>query len=192
MKVKTLLFAVVVALAFSCQDNQDYIPKPRGYFRIGLPEKEYQVFEGECPFSFEYNQIAELKTKGQYCWADIEYPSIHGTIQLTYKGVDKDNDQDLARLLEEGRGLAFKHAVKADGIEGKVFTNYEERVFGILYQIQGDAATSRQFVVTDSTDHFLRGVLYFDSEPNEDSLQPVNDFMNDEIVRLIESLKWEN
>ena len=110
-------------------------------------------------------------------------------MQLTYKPVNPDN---LDTLLRDGQELAMKHQVKADGMQERLYQNPEQSVYGILYRIQGDAATSTQFFVTDSVDHFLRGVLYFYAPPNADSLKPVNDFMYDETVRLVETLQWQN
>ncbi len=95
-------------------------------------------------------------------------------------------------LLEDGRKLAYEHTSMASGIGEKVFSDPESEVYGVVYNIQGEAATNIQFFMTDSTSHFLRGVLYFYAEPNVDSLQPVNDFMQDEIIHLIETLQWKS
>jgi hypothetical protein len=46
--------------------------------------------------------------------------------------------------------------------------------------------------VTDSTKHYLRGSLYFDAEPNPDSLAPVVEFFRNDIIHLIETLKWKD
>lgn len=168
--------------------NEEYSPKPKGYFRITFPSAEYQAFEEDCPYQFEYNQAAKLKSKGP-CWYDITYPELKATLQITYREVTENN---LDTLLAEGHRLAYKHTVKADGIDEKLYLNDEDRVYGLLYQLKGDAATSLQFFMTDSTQHFLRGVLYYYASPNADSLKPVNGFMRTEMMHLIESLQWEN
>ncbi|NOZ45910.1 MAG: gliding motility lipoprotein GldD, partial [Chlorobi bacterium] len=71
------------------------------------------------------------------------------------------------------------------------FINYDDNVYGILYDIKGNAASSINFFVTDSTQHFLRGALYFNSKPNKDSLAPVVDFIRKDIVHLMETFKWK-
>jgi gliding motility-associated lipoprotein GldD len=86
--------------------------------------------------------------------------------------------------------LVFRHTVKADGIEEKQFFNDETNTYGTLYKLHGDAATHTQFFITDSVNHFLRGVVYFDAVPNEDSLRPVNQYMYEQTVRLMETVKW--
>ncbi len=186
-KLKKISFLWILAGLLSCQN--EYSPKPRGYFRLEVPEADYQRFSpGDCPYSFEKNTTARWIDKNN-CWGDIYYPSIKARLQLTYKPVTEKN---LETLLQDGQDLALKHQVKADGMRERIYTNQEQSVYGILYKIEGDAATSSQFFVTDSTHHFLRGVLYFYAAPNADSLRPVNNYMYDETVRLIESLEWQN
>ena len=192
MKIKRKMRKIslcFVALAWLAGCKEEYTPKPRGYFRLEVPDSTYSRFSpGNCPYSFEMNNTAQWIDK-THCWGDVYYPSIKARMQLTYKPVSPDN---LDTLLRDGQELAMKHQVKADGMQERLYQNPEQSVYGILYRIQGDAATSTQFFVTDSVDHFLRGVLYFYAPPNADSLKPVNDFMYDETVRLVETLQWQN
>ena len=44
---------------------------------------------------------------------------------------------------------------------------------------------------TDSVKHYLRGALYFNVEPNKDSLAPVLQFVKEDINVLIESFNWK-
>lgn len=179
---------LILPLFIACGGEDDYTPKPRGYFRINLPEQEYTDLKSDCPFTFEYNENAQWQPK-ENCWGDIYYASLNARLQLTYKDVQKES---LEKLMEDGRSLAYKHTVKADGIHEKIYTNEESGVYGILYRIRGEAASNTQFFMTDSTNHFIRGVLYFYAEPNADSLRPVNEYMYDEVVHLIETLEWQN
>lgn len=179
-----------MTLMVSCGSEEDnYTPKPRGFIRIATPPQEYTILDTDCPYQFEYNKNAQWQPKRQQCWGDIYYPDIKARLQLTYKSV---NDQNRDKLLEEGRQLAYKHTVMADGIEEKLYSDPQRDVNGLLYLIEGDAASNLQFFMTDSTDHFLRGVLYFYAEPNADSLQPVNQYMQEEVAHLIETLEWQN
>lgn len=181
---------LLIMLLVSCNgDEADFTPKPRGYFRIELPAREYQSLDIDCPYTFEYNTHAVWQKARRECWGDVYYAGLKGRLQLTYKSVNQEN---LEKLLEEGRKLAFEHTSMAAGIGEKVFEDPESEVYGILYNIQGEAATNIQFFMTDSTDHFLRGVMYFYAEPNVDSLRPVNEFMHGEVIHLIETLQWKN
>jgi gliding motility-associated lipoprotein GldD len=189
MRSKTSLFLLISILALSLNSCEDgFSPKPKGYYRIATPPAEYQEALIPCSYSFEFNKQAKIIEK-ENCWYDIKYPQLRATMQLTYKKVSETN---LDTLLAEGHHLAYKHTVKADGIEEKLYLNSEQKVYGILYQLKGNAASSLQFFVTDSTDHFLRGVLYYYASPNADSLAPVNEFMFGEMQHLMETLKWQN
>jgi len=177
----------LLAFTFAC--SEDYQPKPRGYFRIGLPSTNYIPLQSDCPFTFNLNSEAKWIPK-EHCWGDIQYPSIRASVQLTYKAIE--SEEQLERILKESQTLAYKHTVKAEGIGEKEYSNPEKNIHGFLYSMQGNAASSSQFYVTDFENHFLRGVLYFYSVPNADSLKPVNEFMYNEMVQLIESLEWKN
>lgn len=182
-----VLIMLSLFLVFACA-NENSVPKPNGYFRIALPEQVYDSLQVNCPYAFSINKNARWIAK-ENCWGDIHYPKLNATVQLTYKEV---NDTNLNKLLSEAHRLAYEHSVRADGIEENLIYDEKERTFGLFYNIKGDAATNAQFFVTDSTNHFLRGVLYFYAVPNADSLQPVNKFMNEEILHLVNTLKWRN
>jgi gliding motility-associated lipoprotein GldD len=94
-------------------------------------------------------------------------------------------------LLEDSRKIVYKHSIRADGIGEKVFENEKKNVHGILYDLKGITASSVQFILTDSTRHFIRGALYFNNVPNKDSIAPMVDFIREDIVRLMESLEWK-
>lgn len=166
------------------------VPKPDGYFRIDLPEKKYVHYDTPCNYSIEYPQYARINIRPSVatdtCWMDIEFPSLKAKIHLTYF----DLHGNLAKLTESARELAYKHTIRADAIEEKLWSDDSARVYGILYDLKGNTASAVQFYVTDSTKHYLRGSLYFMAEPNEDSLLPVITFVRDDIIHLMETLTW--
>ena len=180
----------------SCKDVA--VPKPRGYFRIDLPEKKYVTFDAEktgnknLPFSFEYPAYGQLSFRpesgSQPGWFNIVFPKYRAKIYFTYKDV-KNN---FAGLMEQTYKMNVKnHIEKADAINEKEFNNYKDKVYGVLYDLKGNTATAVQFYATDSTSHYLRGSLYFSAEPNSDSLAPVINFFRQDIIHLIETLKWK-
>jgi gliding motility-associated lipoprotein GldD len=186
--VASLLTATVVL--FSCEPS--YVPKPRGYFRIDLPEKSYRIFDTIFPFTFEYPTYArvvpDMRKSSEPFWLNIEFPGFNGTIYVSYKPV-KGN---LVEYLEDTRTFVMKHIPKADAIEDSLVQRPDARVYGLLYDIEGSGAASPcQFFVTDSSSHFLRGALYFNGSPNNDSLAPVISFIREDIVHLLETFKWK-
>jgi len=184
-----LSICLMTIISIGCQRN--YTPKPRGYFRISLPEKEYQSFDTTFPYKFDYPTYAKIandsSNNAEAYWVNLEFPQFNGKVHMSYKTIHNN----LFELLEDSRSLAYKHTIKADAINEKLFFDETKNVFGILYNIEGDAASSVQFFATDSTQHFLRGSLYFNSIPNKDSLAPVVTFVGEDIIRLMESLEWK-
>ncbi|NMC39919.1 MAG: gliding motility lipoprotein GldD [Bacteroidales bacterium] len=184
------LYALVVFLAItSCRGKE--VPKPRGFFRIDFPEKRYMIFDSDCPFNFEYpvygkisNDVAD-NTKP--CWFNIEFPGYKSVIHMSYLPVNNN----LAGLLRESNEFVYSHTVRADAITEQPYRDTVNRVYCMLYDIKGNAASSVQFTATDSTGHFLRGALYFYSQPREDSLAPAIQFFREDIVHLIETLRWK-
>lgn len=191
MKIKSSIILVFFTLIFFSCGNDSYTPKPKGYFRIDLPKKNYQALDKDCPFNFQvptYTSLSQNRNNpDKPCWFDINFSKLNASIYLSYKPVN-DNLND---FLEDSRTLAFKHTVKANDIEQKVIINTEKKVYGLVYLIEGNAASSYQFHLTDSTTHFLRGSLYFNNIPNQDSIQPVLDFVKEDITKLIETFEWQ-
>lgn len=184
-------YSLLIILIVSISCGRNYTPKPAGYFRVDLPAHDYSLFSGNCPFDFYYPSFAMVNAdsgpNSEPCWFNIELKGYKAQIHLTYKPV-KGN---LLELTEDARNLAYKHTIKADAINERLFSSPEKEVYGILYEIKGNAASSLQFFVTDSTHHFLRGALYFNVKPNKDSLAPVIEYFKEDISHLIETFAWK-
>ena len=178
------IFLIFICLLMSCTEN--YSPKPLGYFRIDSSEKTYSIFNSNCSFNFLRASDTKIIQDKNDCWYNIEYARHNATIHLTYKTLNTN----LGNIIEESHKLAYDHAVRSDGIIEKEYRNDKNRVYGILYDIHGNSASNLQFFVTDSTNHFLRGSLYFNTIPNSDSLQPIKQHIKEDLQVLIESLKW--
>jgi gliding motility-associated lipoprotein GldD len=178
-----------IALMMSC--NQIPTPKPRGYFRIALPEKEYVPIDTILPYCFERPVYSKIVPDHGYnkepYWINLKFPQFKAQVHISYKPVEGN----LYQLLEDNRELAFKHTVKADAIRERLFEAPEKNVYGMLYEIKGNTASPVQFFVTDSTRHFLRGSLYFNVVPNKDSIAPVLEFIKDDITHLVETIEWQ-
>lgn len=188
---KNSLILVLTILLVSCGEN--YTPLPRGYFRIDLPEHGYRLSDTTFPYYFEYPEYAELQNSphnpDSMYWVNVIYPQFKATVYLSYKNID-DN---LITYLEDAYTLVSKHIPKADAINDSLIVDNERNIFGLTYKIEGSGAASPyQFFVTDSASHFLRGALYFDIVPNNDSLEPVIDFITSDIEHLINTLEWND
>ena len=189
IKLKIAFLIIFFTTIYSC--NQDYTPKPSGYMRIDFPEKKYIAYEGNLPYCFEYPVYGKIKPDtdkyAEPYWLNIEFPRYKGKLHISYKKV-KGN---LAKFIEDSRKLAYKHTIKADAIDEDIYKNDSAKVYGIIYGIKGNAASSMQFFLTDSSENFLRGALYFSSQPNKDSLAPIIAFFGKDVEHFIHSLKWK-
>ena len=183
-------FSVLCFLTASC--GSDYSPKPRGYFKIDLPEKEYQSYKGECPFSFDYpvyaSVVADSARDAKPCWKDVVYGGLNGRIHLSYQSIG--SKAQLNELIEDSHTFVFKHTVKATAIDESIISMPDKKVYGIYYTIDGNAASPVQFFLTDSTKNYIRGALYFNEQPRLDSIQPVLDFVKKDIDVMIRSFRW--
>lgn len=183
MLKKGIVFFVMFAV-MSCKD--DVLPKPTAQLRLDYPEAEYVQFEKSCPFTFDLNGEAEIKGKTD-CDFVIEYPKMKATIYLNYKPVR--NDIDL--LLKDAQKLTYKHVVKADNILEQPFVNANDKVYGMFYDVDGNAATNAQFYVTDSIRHFVECSVYFYAKPNFDSIMPATSYIKNDMRRLMETMRWK-
>ncbi len=192
-RIIVAFFLIVSTCLFSCA-NDDYSPKPKGYFRIPLPEKKYIQTNTGCPYEFQipvYAIVQDFQGKGklEFCWKNIQFPEFNATLHVSYFQLDAK--KTLEELSEDARIFAFKHSAKATAIDQVNISIPNEKKHGFAYQIGGNTASNYQFYLTDSTTHFLRGALYFNEKPNLDSIQPVLDFIKTDINQLIISLKWK-
>jgi gliding motility-associated lipoprotein GldD len=185
-KKQLVIFALLVVMfsVFSCKD--EVFPKPSSYLRLDYPEAKYVNFENKCPFSFEMNSEAVIKGE-KNCGFTISYPKMKATIYLTYKPVNKD----INLLLRDAQKLTYEHVIKADDILEQPYLNPDEKVYGMFYQVNGNAATNSQFYVTDSIKHFVTGSVYFYAKPNFDSIMPAASYIKNDMQRLMETLKWK-
>lgn len=181
LSITVILLALTV---ISCKN--DVLPKPASYLRLDYPEAKYVNFENNCPFTFEMNEAAIIKGEKE-CGFAINYPKMKATIYLTYKPVSGNID----KLLRDAQKLTYEHVIKADDILEQPYLNPQKKVYGMFYQVDGNAATNSQFYVTDSTKHFLIGSVYFYAKPNFDSIMPAASYVKNDMQRLMETLKWK-
>ena len=190
--ITSLVALVLACIAISCDNSDNYLPKPRGYFRIDLPEKEYTKVDTIERYSFECPQYAiitpDFHSPDEKNWINIEMPQFKGSIHLTHKNVN-DN---LGEYLEDVHTMVVKHLQKANGVHDSLIVNKEHQVYGMFIEMDGKGvATPMQFYLTDSTKNFVRGALYFNFKPDNDSMQPVINFIREDIDHLINTFEWK-
>jgi gliding motility-associated lipoprotein GldD len=181
--VLVLFFAFFLAVV-GCKN--DVLPKPSSYLRLDYPEAEYIGFKGNCPFEFDINSKAIVR-EDKGCGYSIIYPKMKATIYITYKPVNGN----INKLLRDAQKLTYEHVIKADDILEQPYINPDKKVYGMFYQVDGNAATNSQFYATDSIKHFVTGSVYFYTKPNFDSIMPAASFIKNDMQRLMETIKWK-
>jgi gliding motility-associated lipoprotein GldD len=175
--------------------NSTYTAKPKGYFKIDLPEKKYQLFQQPgYPYSFEYPVYASVVKDTSFFgeatenpwWINIDFPQFNGKVHISYKEIGTNK---FDKLVNDAYTMTNKHTTKAYSINDSLMET-PNGVHGIYFKVGGNVATANQFFLTDTTHHFLRGAMYFDAAPNEDSLRIVNDFLQQDVRHMINTFRW--
>ncbi len=192
--MKYLYFLLIIILfGASCTQTAEYAPKPRGYFRLEFPQKEYQIFDSNPYYSFEYPKYANMYLDSldgnQPNWYNLAFPQFNARLHISYYPIN--SQQQFNELVEDSRKLAFKHTVKATGIDEGLIEEKDHNVYGVFYAIDGNTASSTQFFLTDSNRNYLRAALYFNEKPQPDSIQPVINFIKKDIDRMIKTFRWK-
>jgi gliding motility-associated lipoprotein GldD len=190
--MKFTISLLFIALFVSC--GNDPVPKPKAFLRLEYPKAKYVKVTTKLPFTFEKNSLAnnvteikisrDKKTLG----IDLVYPSLKGTIYITYKKIENNN---LEPYLVDAQNITQKHTQKADEIIEQPYIDLKNQVYGMLYEVGGNAASQSQFYVTDSIKHFVTGSLYFYAKPNYDSILPAANYLKKDIQHIMETIKWK-
>ena len=194
---KKFLTGFISIIFFLQACNSPYTPKPEGYYTIQFPEKSYRQFnQPNYPYTFEYPVYGQVERDSVFFgevpenpwWITIVFPQFQGKIYISYKNLE---EHKLEKLLNDAFNLTNKHSQKATYIQDSMIET-PHNVHGMFFKVEGNVATANQFFLTDSIKNFLRGALYFDATPNQDSLQPVNDFLVKDMLHLINTFQWKN
>jgi len=197
MMYRLLSVPVLAITMFASCRPETPVPKPRGYFRVELPQHAYRIFDSTgFPFTFEYpvygriTQDAGLnKEENAPYWMNINFPDLDATIFLSYKPITAQ--EPLNGLIEQSFKLSQAHDIRADYIRNTDPFITDKRLTAVMYAVGGNAASAHQFYITDNKQHFIRGALYFNATPNADSLRPANDFLKRDMEHLIQTIQFK-
>lgn len=198
MSILRNIFLGFVVLGMMACKKDPPVPKPKGYFKFDFPEPSKQrTFDfSDCKFTFEYPDYVEIEQDTLYfnekpddpCWLNVKYPTLNGIVHMSYKPLSKNS---FVELTEDYHRLKFKHSVKADFIDDAIINAPEKGVYGMISEVGGNVASAYQFYLTDSTEHYVRGALYFRAAANADSLKPAVEFVKKDLVELFGTWEWE-
>ncbi|MCS6981454.1 MAG: hypothetical protein N2110_04750 [Flavobacteriales bacterium] len=185
------LWLVGVATLVGCfRSKTPPVQKPRGFPRVALPAKSYVPLLMDCPFTFMipvYAEVAPYRDSKKKCWFNLKFKPFKATLHFTYAHIGRH----LSSFTEDSRTLAYKHLTRSIGIREEKIIDPVNRVYGIIYYIDGDVASTCQFHFTDSVKHFLRGSFYFDIHTEPDSVAPVREFLHQDVAVIAQTLRWK-
>lgn len=185
MKIKLPFLLLLLGLVFFGCKDEDELPKPKAMLRLEYERPPVEI--AETPnFTFDYNAIAKLKQKNSKA-IELKYPEMKASIFMSYRKIKGD----LKNLTRDAQKLSYEHAAKADGIRPRSYEDATNKVYGEFFEVSGNAASQAQFYVTDSLNHFVTGALYFETKPNYDSIYPAAVYLQQDMGRILESLRWK-
>ena len=186
--ISIILFSIIPSCA------KDWLPKPRGFNRLALPPHQYRNSPDSLPYTFEYSTHATIYKDTSWIaepyWIDLFYPDLIANIQITYKGINRDENL-LEEYLADAYKLTSKHQIKAYSIDESFLLTPSGKT-AIIVELSGEVPSQFQFVITDSINHFLRGALYFRTSKKNDSLAPAIDYVKADIIHLLNTLMWRD
>ena len=185
MKIKSLFILLLFSLIFLGCKDVEVLPKPKAMLRLEYAKPPIETAEIKN-FTFDYNALAELNQKNSSS-VELKYPEMKASIFMSYRKIKGD----LKNLTIDAQKLSYEHAAKADGIRPRVYEDATNKVYGAFVEVSGDAASQAQFYVTDSLNHFVTGSLYFETRPNYDSIYPAAVYLQEDMGRIMESLRWK-
>ena len=188
--IRRFVYLIVVFTLAGCSEN--YVPKPKGFNRIELPAPAYQALPDTFPYAFQFSKYARLlddtSRLAERYWIHLYYPGMDANIQLTYKPIENQQER-LEDFLGDAYKLTAKHQIKAYSIEENVVKTPKGHT-GVVQELSGEVPSQFQFFLTDSTQNFLRGALYFKTATKNDSLAPVIQYVKSDIMHLINTFDW--
>ena len=180
-----ILIIVTGIIWLSACSGGDILPKPKAQLRLEYPQAVYQKADFKY-FSLDKSNFAQIEHVSDKK-INLVYPEMKAKIYLTYKPVN----HNLEGLLRDAEKFTYEHTVKADEIITRDYINEKDSVYATINQVTGNAASQIQFHATDSIKHFLDGSLYFYAQPNYDSIMPAVKYLEKDVKRLVESLRWQ-
>ena len=188
---KLVFLCIVMGWGCACS-NRAGAPKPYGYYRIATPDTVYVPFEAQYPaypYTFALSRNAQVQPRSEEpYWINIFYPALSATIHCSYKPVRNN----LRELTDDALEFVYRNASYATSIPEREYMHPEAKVYGVLFDLEGNTASSCQFFITDSTRHFFRASVYCSCPPNADSLAPVYEYLRKDVIKMVETFEWKN
>jgi gliding motility-associated lipoprotein GldD len=190
--MRNYIFVIFIVL-FGCENY--FLPKQSAYLRLDYPKPEYKLIDDkDFPFFFEANtilsEISDIDINPESIDFIINYNQLNAQINFQYKNVN--SNEKLNAYILDLKMTIETHSKMANSVKIKDYSLKEKNIFGRIFDLSGDVASPYQFYLTDSTNNIISGLVYFNIKPNYDSILPAINYIENDIIHLIESFDWKN
>ena len=190
--MRNYIFVIFIVL-FGCENY--FLPKQSAYLRLDYPKPEYKLIDDkDFPFFFEANtrlsEISDIDINLRSIDFIINYNQLNAQINFQYKNVN--SNEKLNAYILDLKMTIETHSTMANSVKIKDYSLKEKNIFGRIFDLSGDVASPYQFYLTDSTNNIISGLVYFNIKPNYDSILPAINYIENDIIHLIESFNWKN
>lgn len=179
--MRIIFLALIV---FSCNNNVN-LPKQKAYFAPEFEIPTYKKISLDCNYTFNINFQASINNI-KNCNYEIYYKNLNAKIfinQIVLSNSIETVVNTFNQKLNENSRLS-------DQIIQSNYVNIDKKIYSKLYSFVGNSPSNIQFYVTNQTDKFLTGSLFFETEPNYDSLFPYIDYIRNDIKKMVDSFRW--
>ncbi|MEE2616583.1 MAG: gliding motility lipoprotein GldD [Bacteroidota bacterium] len=184
---------VIFIVLFGCENY--FLPKQSAYLRLDYPKPEYKLInDKDFPFFFEANtrlsEISDIDINLRSIDFIINYNQLNAQINFQYKNVN--SSEKLKAYILDLKSTIETHSMMANSVKIKDYSLKEKNIFGRIFDLSGNVASPYQFYLTDSINNIISGLVYFNIKPNYDSILPAINYIENDIIHLIESFDWKN
>jgi gliding motility-associated lipoprotein GldD len=184
---------IIFIVFFGCENY--FLPKESAYLRLDYPKPEYELIDNkEFPFFFEANsrlsEISDIDINLESIDFIINYNQLNAQINFQYKNVN--SKEKLNAYILDLKTAIETHSMMANSVKIKDYSLKEKNIFGRIFDLSGNVASPYQFYLTDSINNIISGFVYFNIKPNYDSILPAINYIENDIIYLIESFDWKN
>lgn len=186
---RIVIFLLLIGFAFVSCKSEPPPPRPRAYPKVDFPKRTTVRYDMvDCPYTFKYPAYAEISKKEEACWFDLYMPKFEARLHCSY--VPLNEEKDFSGLVHDAFRIAQKINERANYMTESRVQN-AQGVGGLILDWTGPAASPVHFYLSDTTTHFFKAALYFDSKVQPDSLAPIVEFIKQDIDSLIASFEWK-
>ncbi|MDC3077299.1 hypothetical protein OA327_01125 [Flavobacteriales bacterium] len=179
--MRIIFFALIV---YSCNNNIN-LPKQKAYFAPEFEIPTYKKISLDCNYSFNINSQSSINNI-KNCNYEIYYKNLNAKIFINQIVLSNS----IERVVNTFNQKINENSRLSDQIIQSDYINVDKKIYSKLYSFVGNSPSNIQFYVTNQTDKFLTGSLFFETKPNYDSLFPYIDYIRNDIKKMVDSFRW--